>query len=531
MNTRSILTLRRRLTCLYTVTTSLILTLVLAVSLLARVRDTRQSQLEDFYDLWNSLQYRIQSDHSISQTYLAQTEAAHSSIIHIEENGTALLYAGSWSPRTNRQELIRRAKSLAEAENVFTTARPISAGSIASSLLTFQGDTGETYYSRVLVLPYGKSIRALCLISYIPPMTAVLHRTFLQLFLLELLGIVCLTAISWKFVGWSLRPVAESQQRQAEFIAAASHELRSPLAVIRAGLAALRTAKVELIDQNPGALSPQESKSETTPTSKAPTFSKTVPNSVAPSCPETAPDPEAPSCPETALVPILSSLDGECVRMSRLIDDMLLLASADAKTWQLERTRTDMDTLLIELYESYLPLCRQKQIELRLDLPEQPIPPLLVDGGRIRQVLAILLDNAMTYTPAGREIRIQAEMSSPQTAPALSPCRAAESSARTQSPNIPSLHGPSILTGNRKSPYLTLRITDQGPGIPDKDKARVFDRFYRADSARSDKSHYGLGLSIARELVHLHGGSIEVTDNKTGGSCFAIRLPASAVSA
>lgn len=474
MNTRSILTLRRRLTCLYAVTTSLILTLVLAVSLLARVRDTRQSQLEDFYDLWNSLQYRIQSDHSISQTYLAQTEAAHSSIIHIEENGTALLYTGSWSPRTSRQELIRRAKSLAEAENVFTTARPISAGSIASSLLTFQGDAGETYYSRVLVLPYGKSIRALCLISYIPPMTAVLHRTFLQLFLLELLGIVCLTAISWKFVGWSLGPVAESQQRQAEFIAAASHELRSPLAVICAGLAALRTANVE-----------------------------------------------------TALAPILSSLDGECVRMSRLIDDMLLLASADAKTWQLERTRTDMDTLLIELYESYLPLCRQKQIELRLDLPEQPIPPLLIDGGRIRQVLAILLDNAMTYTPAGREIRIQAEMSSPQTVPALSPCRADESSTQTQGPNMLFFHSTNILSGNRKSPYLTLCVTDQGPGIPDKDKTRVFDRFYQADSARSDKSHYGLGLSIARELVHLHGGSIEVTDNKTGGSCFAVRLPVS----
>ncbi len=469
MNTKSILTLRRRLTCLYAVTTSLILTLVLAVSLLTRVRDVRQSQLDEFSRLWESLRFRLQSDLSISQSYLAQTEASNSAVIHIEENGSPLLYAGSWSPRTKRQELIRQAKSLAEEENVFTTARPVSSSSITSSLLTFQGDSGETYYGRVMVIPYGKSVRSLCLISYVPPITSALREPLLQLFFLELLGILCLTAISWRFVGWSLKPVAESQQRQAEFIAAASHELRSPLAVLRSGIAALRAVTAEIPDHSPEAHSSEKA------------------------VPRTAPD------------SILSSLDSECGRMSRLVDDMLLLASADARTWRLNRTETDMDTLLIETYEAYLPLCRQKGISLKLELPRQPLPTLSADGERIRQVLAILLDNAMTYTPAGREIRIQAE-----TAAA------------------------------RKSDEVILRVIDQGPGIPDSDKARIFDRFYRADSARSDKSHFGLGLSIAKELVHLHGGSIEVTDAnmsrsslalcphtdaKAGGSCFTVRLP------
>ncbi len=436
MNTKSILTLRWRLTCLYAVTTSLILTLVLAASLLTRVRDVRQSQLDDFYRLWESLRFRLQSDLSISQSYLAQTEAANSAVIHIEENGSPLLYAGSWSPRTERQGLIRRAKSLAEEENVFTTARPVSSSSITSSLLTFQGDSGETYYSRVMVIPYGKSVRSLCLISYVPPITSSLRETLLQLFFLELLGILCLAAISWRFVGWSLKPVAESQQRQAEFIAAASHELRSPLAVLRSGIAALRAVTAEIPDS------------------------------------------------------ILSSLDSECGRMSRLVDDMLLLASADARTWRLNCTETDMDTLLIETYEAYLPICRQNGISLKLELPQESLPTLSADEERIRQILAILLDNAMTYTPAGREIRIQAETAA---------------------------------VG--KSDEVILRVIDQGPGIPDSDKARIFDRFYRADSARSDKSHFGLGLSIAKELVNLHGGSIQVTDVKAGGSCFAVRLP------
>lgn len=447
MKTKSILTLRRRLTCLYTVTTSLILTIVLAASLLTRIRDVRQSQLDDFYELWDSLQFRLQSNLSISQSYLAQTETSHSSIIHIEENGSPLLFSGSWSPQTERSELIRRVKSLAEAENVFTTARPISSSSIISSLLTFQGDAEETYYGRVLVLPYGKSIHALCLISYVPPVAAVLHGTFLQLLILELLGIACLTAISWGFVGWSLKPVAESQQRQAEFIAAASHELRSPLAVLRSGIAALKATSAGNSGQAPEAFPSIE-------------------------------------------IPILSSLDSECARMARLIDDMLLLASADTKTWRLNRTQTDMDTLLIETYEAYLPLCRQKGLSLNLDLPNQPLPPVWADGERIRQVLSILLDNAMTYTPAGREIHIQAE-----TVPV------------------------------RKSSELLLHVTDQGPGIPDEEKSRIFDRFYRSDSSRSDKAHYGLGLSIAKELVSLHSGSIQVTDAKAGGSCFTVRLP------
>ena len=68
-------------------------------------------------------------------------------------------------------------------------------------------------------------------------------------------------------------------------------------------------------------------------------------------------------------------------------------------------------------------------------------------------------------------------------------------------------------------------IRDRGPGIPDDVKAHIFERFYRVDSSRSKKEHFGLGLSIARELVSLHGGTIRVEDNPGGGSRFVITLP------
>ena len=97
-------------------------------------------------------------------------------------------------------------------------------------------------------------------------------------------------------------------------------------------------------------------------------------------------------------------MDQEFDRMSRLIDDLLLLASADAKSWQLHPEKTDMDTLLIDTYEAFLPLCRQKNLPLLLKLPPSPLPVISADSQRIRQILTILLDNALSYTPAGRPI-------------------------------------------------------------------------------------------------------------------------------
>ncbi len=499
--------LRRRLTLLYAVTTSLILTLVMAAFLIMRIRETRQGQMEDFYDLWNSLQFRLQSDTTIAQGFLAQTEADHKVVIHIEENGTALLYNGSWQPQTPRAELIGRVKALAEAEGVFTTVRPISASSVVSSIFTFQGESGEDYCARVLVSAFGRSVRALCLIAYVPPVTDALRTTLIWLAALELLGVAGLSAISWYFVGWSLRPVAESQRKQAEFIAAASHELRSPLAVLRSGIAALQSAFAE-VSASPRSLSGEDASG-------------------------------------ASVSGLLSTFDSECGRMARLIDDMLLLASADARTWKLTMSDVDLDTLLIDTYDAWLPLCRGKGIGLRLALPEEPLPVLKGDAERIRQILAILLDNAAAYTPAGKDILLSAE---PVSDPGRSVLHSGRfrrrlPAGRSGSVRIPSparqaripgvalpahragISGVTLPVHQARISGVALHVADQGPGIPDDVKPYIFDRFYRADSARSDKSHFGLGLSIAKELAALHGGSLSVSDTETGGSCFTAVFP------
>lgn len=446
-------TLRLRLTWLYTITSGIILTLAMAGFLTLRIHETRQAQLEQFYTTWNLITLRLQSDVLIPQSFLAQTETVSQSVIHIEENGKSLLYRGSWTPPTSRQTLIRRAKALAAGQGINTLSPPVSSSSLSSSLLTVEGDHGEQYYTMVLVPSHEKGVRSLCLLTCLPPILQTLKKTILVLGGLDLAAFFCLLLLSWHFVGWSLRPVEESRKKQAEFIAAASHELRSPLAVLRSGIAAVLAA------------------------------------------------PER----QTSL---LHTMDGECARMSRLIDDMLLLASADAGSWDIRLQETDMDTLLIETYEAFLPLCQEKDITLHLSLPEMPLPHPLADPERIRQILFILLDNALSYTPSGKSVCICA-------------CIDGSSHPRQSSP----LRKYFLRTTIKAPEYLLLQVKDQGCGIPPESRPYLFDRFYRVDKARSGKAHFGLGLSIAKELAVLHEGDITVTDNPGGGSCFSVTLP------
>ena len=287
------------------------------------------------------------------------------------------------------------------------------------------------FYACTALIPKGSGVLSLVLVY---PLDGLKGQIFHQRILwggLLLIAVLALVVFSWFFTGKMLRPLEENRKRQTQFIASASHELRSPLAVI--------LSSVQAIEADPG------------------------------------------ECRR-----FLSTIKSEGTRMSRLIGDMLALANADNKSWSIMKSPCELDTLLLETYEKYEPLLREKGISMNVELPHEPLSPCRCDGGRISQVLGILLDNGASYVPAGGKIRSGVE---------------------------------------EKEKYFRIYVEDNGPGISDENKEAVFQRFYRADSSRKDKQHFGLGLCIAKEIVTLHHGSIRIEDTKGGGTTFVVRLP------
>ena len=176
-------------------------------------------------------------------------------------------------------------------------------------------------------------------------------------------------------------------------------------------------------------------------------------------------------------------------RMNTLIDDLLTLAHSDSGRFLIEKKEVELDTLCTNAYEAFEPLCRQKKLTLSLTLPDVPLPRLSCDPDRIAQVLSILLHNAVSYTPENGLVTLSLT------------CRQ-----------------------DRKN-LFEITVSDTGVGIPDSDKKRIFSRFYRAEKSRSTKGHFGLGLSIAYEIISAHHGRISVQDNLPCGSVFVVRLP------
>ncbi|WP_270810589.1 sensor histidine kinase [Hungatella effluvii] len=435
--------LRKKLTLLYTVTTGTILTLVVAGLLFYNLRVSEKDALQTFQNQIVAVASRMQYGSTISRSWLAQTEASEKLIIHIEENREPFLYPGSWVPATDRQTLIDRAREEALKEKVNPAVRPVSSSVIQSSVFTVKGEQGDSYYGTILVFPTAKGYQSLTLLGYRTPGASLIRSQGPRFLLFDILGIFALFLVSWYFVGKSLEPVELSRKRQNEFIASASHELRSPLAVIESSVTAIDAVAA-------------------------------------------APPPlQSAECSEKQ-AQYLKNIRSECRRMAALVGDMLLLASSDAGSWSIKQETVDMDTLLIETYELFEPVCQSSQIRLFLDLPEETLPHVNGDASCLKQLLTILLDNAVSYTPANKKITISAAVNGKE---------------------------------------ITVSVADQGCGIPADVRAHIFDRFYRGDTSRTDKRHFGLGLSIAKELTTLHGGRILVDETEGGGATFRVKLP------
>ena len=192
-------------------------------------------------------------------------------------------------------------------------------------------------------------------------------------------------------------------------------------------------------------------------------------------------------------------IKGEAERMSRLVNDLLVLAKVssdrDRSTW----VDVDLLELLHSCTERISVLAAQKDIVLKLESSGEPGPSVRGDPDRLAQLFINLLDNAVKYSPPG-------------TAVSLAICTAFRSTGERR---------------RRHSQWIEVQITDSGPGIPPEQVSRIFERFYQVDKSRAgQRGSSGLGLAIAKEIVDMHDGYIGVESRQGAGATFIVTLPA-----
>ena len=176
-------------------------------------------------------------------------------------------------------------------------------------------------------------------------------------------------------------------------------------------------------------------------------------------------------------------IEEEARRMGILVDDLLLLARLDQGR-PLERVPVDLDAIVLDACADARVADPARVVTARIEAPAQVIG----DDLRLRQVLANLVRNAVVHTPPGTPIEV---------------------------------------TLGLRGDTAVIEVVDHGPGIRPDHAQRIFERFHRADPARSgDQGGSGLGLSIAAAVVAAHGGRIDVHDTAGGGATFRIELPA-----
>ena len=307
-------------------------------------------------------------------------------------------------------------------------------GEVGGVSATIRGPQGRV---RVVSMPMRESGEVVGVIQYARSLEGVqqtIGRLVLVLLPLALGGLGAALLGGRFMAGRAMRPARESFERQRAFIADASHELKTPLTLIRAD------AEVVLFR---GSLNGEDR-----------------------------------NLVEHALA--------ETDRMDEVLSDLLLVARLDAGKVDLARKPFDLARVLSEEAGRFGVRAADKEVRLEVRVPGDL--PARGDSKRTRQIIAVLLDNAVRFAPPAGSIAV---------------------------------------SGRLHERWVEASVTDTGPGISPEHLPRIFDRFYRDETSRTrgKSAGTGLGLAIARDLAMAQGGDLGAESAKDGGATFRLRLP------
>lgn len=297
-------------------------------------------------------------------------------------------------------------------------------------------NVNSEYHYRGITVPIHTESNELCYIQLlanvdgeIESLLSLKHRIISMSVIIITTSIVASYILSKR----TLKPIFVAWEKQTEFVQNAAHELRTPLTIIQ--------AKQQLLLKEP----------ESKIIDKSEDISLTI---------------------------------NETRRLTKLVKELMILATADSNKLQMKKEIKNIDELIKEVATPYAEYAEMQTKTLTLELNCNK--EVHIDINKVTQLMVILLDNAIKYTKEGEKIKVKT---------------------------------------NCKEGKCIIEVADTGIGISDEQKKHIFERFYRADKARTrETGGTGLGLAIAQTIVKAHGGSIKVYNNEPKGTRFVVRI-------
>ena len=311
----------------------------------------------------------------------------------------------------------------------------------SSRLLRMHGANGVRYRYLAAVAPVidgNKQVGRLYMFKNMEFYYQAAYKTLFWLLCMALVLYFAACYFGYWLAGRNIRPISNMYAKQQQFTADASHEMRTPLAVMKLAVQGLQE------DED----------------SRLSDFAKES----------------------------VSMLQSESERLSRLTENLMTLARSDEDFLPVYTEPVDITALCKKVVAQMSLLATDKKLQLKQEIQNNLV--MQGDEMALSRLLIILLDNAMKYSPEQTQITLRAA---------------------------------------KVKTHLVLEVRDEGCGISDEDKQRIFERFFRVDKARSrSQGGLGLGLSLALAIVRQHDGNIKVLDNKPRGTIMYVQLPTAA---